>query len=1050
MLGTPFRRHTPATETPELQRDRARNDRKLKTRFERIFEKYNKDFSQVGDEIDLRTGRVIIDNGHLSRMQSETDPGASASRRFVRAFTQELGTEDHQESRVLNSASRGNGMSSALRRQVTPPTQVEDSEDELQSSPSRQDTIYGQSEVERQRRSEPAPAPSEAQPSDPTTAMVHSALSGSSATRNIDPNAVQNLGHALANQIASFLNQQMTTQLFPTTNDPWSVPPLPPRQEIRGWHASPTPTALSETWRSVSPSGHMSLWATHDEDDLEMVARRSRKRTKFNHSIVIDHHNAIVPSVEEDEHEGSVQPTISFRHTTYQHFRAKDEGLGKVSDVPQFASSFEEIARHHFEMLAHGFANRGCLRDGETKQLRPPSIEIPATYDDKGRRISPPRHDARGRRIVPRTRADGTTNKRYTKQEDAKLLRLREREGLTWPEIARWFPDRSEQSIQVRYSRNIREGGYRCNEDVRKRLIELASDDEDGMPEAPEQTREKTVRPVSSNRSQKSPSNSAPDAAEHSPALPAPSIHATPKEPGSVPTRRSSRLVDKSPQVGPSDMDDTQAMDLDDLPLPPDVSSREWSPASDEVVMQDDFQQKDTSIQEQNMQQDDQGVQPAAQLRAKSTSRPRSVSYDFADVRSSPPTPLHSSPPAPVELSRRYPQRPRREPVIIIPRMRPQEAASIPPPDVSEIPDSDTTVPAKRKRGRPPTRTQTRTPKSADPGPSFRTAAPPVPEPSFHVTPSEFVPGLVVVKKRKRGRPSNVQLAERKRMQEQVDRTQPSRTLGEFLEFRFDGQLVEQPKKAEQNFVVAHPDEVQRVLDRISGSAKPHDKGKKHTPSRPGFTQEPLNVPATSKGGEAVAQQASEETAGSSRTQRIENPIFVSDRSTSASSEPTDFNMVAAQRLERSGSAEQVDRSSVTSDHPRVSPYPSLPVPPGFPRQEYDFPLDPSLRENSFDHLQDPNEIDTPRTSPEETTTVQRKTSTKPVDPDSTPLRPRLSSGRKQKSGLGETSLRSSVLRKGFETPRGQRASSIASTRSVSSVRTGPVPELDASDDELG
>ena len=78
--------------SPDLERDRKDNDRKLKSRFESIFEKYEKDFSGVGDEIDLETGEVIVDNGHLQSMQNEADPGQGASAQLVRAFAE--GSED--------------------------------------------------------------------------------------------------------------------------------------------------------------------------------------------------------------------------------------------------------------------------------------------------------------------------------------------------------------------------------------------------------------------------------------------------------------------------------------------------------------------------------------------------------------------------------------------------------------------------------------------------------------------------------------------------------------------------------------------------------------------------------------------------------------------------------------------------------------------------------------------------------------------------------------------------------------------------------------------
>ncbi|KXH50647.1 hypothetical protein CSAL01_09305 [Colletotrichum salicis] len=48
---------------------------KLKSTFEHIFQKYEKDFTGIGDEIDLRTGKIITNNGHLASMRSERDTG---------------------------------------------------------------------------------------------------------------------------------------------------------------------------------------------------------------------------------------------------------------------------------------------------------------------------------------------------------------------------------------------------------------------------------------------------------------------------------------------------------------------------------------------------------------------------------------------------------------------------------------------------------------------------------------------------------------------------------------------------------------------------------------------------------------------------------------------------------------------------------------------------------------------------------------------------------------------------------------------------------------
>ncbi|KAI4114786.1 MAG: hypothetical protein LQ345_004500 [Seirophora villosa] len=62
----------------ELNERRNRSYVKLKSRFESIFEKYGKDFSGVGDEIDFARDdgdEIIVDNGHLFNMTDEKDPG---------------------------------------------------------------------------------------------------------------------------------------------------------------------------------------------------------------------------------------------------------------------------------------------------------------------------------------------------------------------------------------------------------------------------------------------------------------------------------------------------------------------------------------------------------------------------------------------------------------------------------------------------------------------------------------------------------------------------------------------------------------------------------------------------------------------------------------------------------------------------------------------------------------------------------------------------------------------------------------------------------------
>ena len=57
---------------------------RLKSTFESIFDKYSHDFSEIGDEIDLRTGTIAVDHGHLRGMANDRDVGPNqiSSRRL--------------------------------------------------------------------------------------------------------------------------------------------------------------------------------------------------------------------------------------------------------------------------------------------------------------------------------------------------------------------------------------------------------------------------------------------------------------------------------------------------------------------------------------------------------------------------------------------------------------------------------------------------------------------------------------------------------------------------------------------------------------------------------------------------------------------------------------------------------------------------------------------------------------------------------------------------------------------------------------------------------
>ena len=73
---------TPFTPDFDVNKARDENDRRLKSTFESIFKKYGRDFEGIADEIDLETGEIVVDHGHvqgLSKIGNKDNLWASTS-----------------------------------------------------------------------------------------------------------------------------------------------------------------------------------------------------------------------------------------------------------------------------------------------------------------------------------------------------------------------------------------------------------------------------------------------------------------------------------------------------------------------------------------------------------------------------------------------------------------------------------------------------------------------------------------------------------------------------------------------------------------------------------------------------------------------------------------------------------------------------------------------------------------------------------------------------------------------------------------------------------
>ena len=105
----------------DLHARRAQNDFRLKSIFESIFEKYGRDFDGIGDEIDMETGEIVVNNGHIQGMTNERDIGDA------KHSSEKLGDSDHEDDQLSidYSAELSAGLGTSM---VGDATVVEESE----------------------------------------------------------------------------------------------------------------------------------------------------------------------------------------------------------------------------------------------------------------------------------------------------------------------------------------------------------------------------------------------------------------------------------------------------------------------------------------------------------------------------------------------------------------------------------------------------------------------------------------------------------------------------------------------------------------------------------------------------------------------------------------------------------------------------------------------------------------------------------------------------------------------------------------------------------
>ncbi|GIZ43258.1 hypothetical protein CKM354_000649000 [Cercospora kikuchii] len=547
----------------QLDIERGRNDQKLKSRFEHIFRKYERDFTGVGDEFDIHTDELVVNNGHLEHMRNEVDSGKSASSRFVKNFREKLAHEDESTSGDEEE------------------TEEEDSQDGSGSESESENQSVAESTRDTSRRglslrdySVPAPAHNASRPP-PRLPHLMQLLAGesthhrpleipdddSSETSSIyetassvatpsfmfdesrdsrrsptveshvrgkrpvaDDETVHALGMSIANQLAKLMgasSKKKKSKKKPATvrraADPiWDYPELRPSSKSkRKRDVSPPPQPLSSSPNAPSP-GTPSLWAIPNPEQRK---RRRRTETPASDSTVpvrrfgsaknsgeakrcwncsltrssswhkgphdqdlcqscwqyYDHHgrmkgfDSVTPPAvhsrppDRDESIPSPRPSSAPGRTLVtNHDIVTDESL-----IPSCLPSAQRVPLVEVTPtpdLANAATRSNVMSAQQHADIytrpQPPSpqqvqaVENGIVLNDQPP-IQPTTYAANTSRPIAWT-PPGLVNNKWSTEDDALLIRLKEHDRLSWAAIGQHFPSRSVQNVQKNYSSKLK------------------------------------------------------------------------------------------------------------------------------------------------------------------------------------------------------------------------------------------------------------------------------------------------------------------------------------------------------------------------------------------------------------------------------------------------------------------------------------------------------------------------------------------------------------------------------------------------------------------
>ncbi|RDW81686.1 Myb-like DNA-binding domain protein [Aspergillus mulundensis] len=480
----------------DLQEARAQNDLRLKSIFEGIFEKYGRDFTDVGDEIDLQTGKITVNNGHIDALDREgsgsenwmSDAESQASTAEANEGEQARlahepdawGADDSvlegQGDRVLNQDHPGRRAVSILSHMRPYPQKRLDGIKEGGSDREEQGDEEGAtSEAEGDRLS--------------VDSLMDSALSlHAQGTRKVGKTVTGETRNEKAIPHNHAFHQSPTTRtksLDETVEPIWRVP------EIGAKFATPTllsrsrPKAkpVNKAIRSQSPPGAGSLWALPwtTRRNTDVIKKKSKqkdspKKRKMNHSSPVlawDWSFADAPdgSESDDPLQEDYEPSPMPKRSLYIREKRKGpfsaSGAQKTCTFCKRTFSKQDYVMHMKAVMADPADNEhdlvelrrqlATVTDNSATGRAPDATPTGTASAPASEVIVRPTNTPK----EPESNAGQETNHESTPtghkrartvlgpQEARLIIQLRQVQGLKWKEISDHFPQKKPTNIQA-------------------------------------------------------------------------------------------------------------------------------------------------------------------------------------------------------------------------------------------------------------------------------------------------------------------------------------------------------------------------------------------------------------------------------------------------------------------------------------------------------------------------------------------------------------------------------------------------------------------------